>query len=199
MEQICCISLNSMCSFKHLINISMFVAFFVMTLVPFAIHADSPDLQTPDPVIYLSDNLDEKDNLGWCIDTRGRGFSEQLHAHSCKPQGGDVQFYYSEKTRQIVSATFAGKCASLLSPAADGVSLGLVDCSPTSTLQLFTYLRETSEFRPNDDDSLCLVVGATSRSAGPFMSRNLELAACDSTDAKYKQWQIKGGEDESVQ
>ena len=63
MEQICCISLNSMCSFKHLKNISMFVAFFVMTLVPFAIHADSPDLQTPDPVIYLSDNLDEKERM----------------------------------------------------------------------------------------------------------------------------------------
>jgi len=60
-----------------------------------------PILQTPSPVIYLADNLDEQDQLGYCIDTRGRGFNEKLHAHSCKAKGGDVQFFYNKETLQI--------------------------------------------------------------------------------------------------
>ena len=180
-------------------SLKIFIGFISIALVPLTTQANSPELQTPEPVIHLSDNLDEKDKLGWCIDTKGRGFSEQLHAHSCKPQGGDVQFYFNKKTRQIVSATYAGKCATLLFPAADGVSLGLVDCSPTSSLQLFTYDRDSSEIRPTDDLKLCLVVGATSQSAGPFMSRSLELGSCDAIESKYKQWQIKGEVDESMQ
>ena len=53
-------------------------------------------IETPSPVIHLRDNLDEADGLGWCIDTIGRGLSNQLHAHSCKPQGGDVQFRFDD-------------------------------------------------------------------------------------------------------
>ena len=70
----------------------------------------SPILQTPSPVIYLADNLDEQDQLGYCIDTRGRGFNEKLHAHSCKPRGGDVQFLYKKETLQICSVAFPGYC-----------------------------------------------------------------------------------------
>lgn len=66
----------------------------VLALLTAPALADTPELRTPPPVIYLSDNLDEVDRLGWCIDTRGRGFSEHLQAHSCKPQGGDVQFQH---------------------------------------------------------------------------------------------------------
>ena len=47
--------------------------------------------------------------------------------------------------------------------------------------------------RPGADRNLCLVVGAESRTAGPFMSRSLELAPCASTDATRKQWRVKGG------
>ena len=70
--------------------------------------SNPPILQTPSPVIYLADNLDEKDQLGYCIDTRGRGFNEELHAHSCKPRGGDVQFSYNKETLQICSVEFTG-------------------------------------------------------------------------------------------
>lgn len=164
--------------------------FTLWTLLPLSAHAAPPDLQTPEPVIYLVDNLDEKDKLGWCIDTVGRGFSDQLHAHSCKPRGGDVQFYYNPSSQQIVSATYSGKCATLTSSAAPGGSLGLVDCSPLSSKQLFNYNQQTLEFSPKSDDNLCLVVGNKSQSAGPFMSRRLELADCKATDAKYKQWHI---------
>ena len=70
--------------------------------------SNPPILQTPSPVIYLADNLDEQDQLGYCIDTRGRDFNEELHAHSCKPKGGDVQFSYNKETLQICSVEFTG-------------------------------------------------------------------------------------------
>jgi len=168
-----------------------FAAFLLSSLVTLSANAAPPELQTPDPVIYLADNLDEQDNLGWCIDTLGRGWSEQLQTHSCKPQGGDVQFSYNEETRQIASVEFPGKCATLHEKAAAGVSFDLLDCSSTSAEQLFMYNEETSEFMPEADHSLCIAAGAGSQSAGPFMSRILELAPCASTDAKLKQWIIR--------
>ena len=163
----------------------------LMLCGPMAAYSAPPDLQTPAPVIYLADNLDEQDNLGFCIDTVGRGFAERLHAHSCKPRGGDVQFDYDRS--RIVSATYAGKCATLQAPAAAGVSLGLLDCSEASAGQIFEYDVDAMEFRPGADRDLCLVVGAESRTAGPFMSRSLELAPCASTDATRKQWGVKRG------
>ena len=162
-------------------------AVLLLLLIPVAASAAPPDLRTPAPVIYLADNLDEKDKLGWCIDTVGRGFGERLHAHSCKPRGGDVQFLYDKAARRIASA----KCATLTAPPATGVSLGLVDCSKDSAAQVFDYAAAAMEFRPGGDPSLCLVAGAAGRSAGPFMSRDLGLAPCGSTDAKLKQWRIK--------
>lgn len=169
------------------------IAVLGMLCVPLWAEAAPPSLRTPAPVIYLADNLDEQDRLGWCIDTVGRGFGERLHAHSCKPQGGDVQFAYDAEARRIVSATFAGKCATLTGPAAAGVSLGLVDCSKDSAGQDFDYDGGALAFRPGGDRTLCLAVGATGRSAGPFMSRDLALAPCAATEARYRQWRIERG------
>ena len=169
------------------------LAAFLLVCAPLWVSAAPPALQTPAPVIYLADNLDEQDDLGFCIDTVGRGFGERLHAHSCKPRGGDVQFSYDEAARRVASATYSGKCATLTAPAAAGVSLGLVDCSDDSPEQRFDYDRGTLEFRPAGDEGLCLAVGSASRTAGPFMSRSLELAPCGATDARHKQWRIEGG------
>ncbi|MDE0174727.1 MAG: hypothetical protein OYH76_02025 [Defluviicoccus sp.] len=169
------------------------IAVLGMLCVPLWAKAAPPSLRTPAPVIYLADNLDEQDRLGWCIDTVGRGFGERLHAHSCKPRGGDVQFAHDAEARRIVSATFAGKCAALTGPATAGVSLGLVDCSKDSPGQDFDYDGGALAFRPGGDRMLCLTVGAASRSAGPFMSRDLSLAPCASTDPRYRQWRVKGG------
>jgi len=173
-------------------KISWLSAFLLSSLVTLSANAATPELQTPAPVIYLADNIDEKDELGWCIDTLGRGWSEQLQTHSCKPQGGDVQFSYNKETRQIASVEFPGKCATLHETAAAGVSFDLLDCSSTSAAQLFIYNAETLEFMPEGDHDLCIAAGAESRSAGPFMSRNLELAPCAATDASLKQWVVKG-------
>ena len=163
-----------------------------LLLVAASAIAAPPVLQTPEPVIYLADNIDEQDELGWCIDTLGRGWSEQLQTHSCKPQGGDVQFAYDSEARRIESVEFPGKCATLHEEAAVGVSLDLLDCSSGSTAQLFIYDTETLEFTPENDRSLCIAAGADSRTAGPFMARTLELAPCASTDAALKQWIVKG-------
>ncbi len=173
------------------VRVSCLAILLLLLLVPMTAHSAPPELQTPAPVIYLADNLDEKDRLGWCIDTVGRGFGERLHAHSCKPRGGDVQFRYDRDARRIASATYDGKCATLAAPAAAGVSLGLVDCSSDSAAQAFDYDAEAMEFRPGADKALCLVAGAASRSAGPFMSRALELAPCASTAPTRKQWRMK--------
>ena len=154
--------------------------------------AAPPELQTPEPVIYLADNIDEQEELGWCIDTLGRGWSEQLQTHSCKPQGGDVQFAYDNEARQIMSVEFPGKCATLHEEAAAGVSFDLLDCDTTSPAQMFSYDAETLEFTPENDRSLCISAGAESRTAGPYMARVLELAPCASTDAALKQWIVKG-------
>ena len=104
-------------------------SFLFLGFGPLMVNAEPPELQAPSPVIYLADNLDEQDKLGWCIDTLGRGFSEQLQTHSCKPLGGDVQFSYNQETQQIMSVEFPGKCADLNQPAAEGVSFDLLDCS----------------------------------------------------------------------
>ena len=86
---------------KLLITIVSFVFLSVSE-----VKASTPNLKTPAPVIYLEDNLDEKDQLGYCIDTKGRGFGEKLHAHSCKPRRGDVQFRYDSENGRIESETF---------------------------------------------------------------------------------------------
>ena len=172
---------------------SMWFCLAFLVCLAASAYAAPPDLQTPAPVVYLADNLDEQDKLGWCIDTVGRGFGERLHAHSCKPRGGDVQFDYDRGARRIVSATYKGKCATLLAPAAAGATFGLLDCADNSAAQVFDYDAEAMEFRPGADRTLCLVVGAASRTAGPFMSRGLGLAPCAATDAARKQWRINAG------
>ena len=72
---------------------SMFAAMMLLVL-PLTGKAEEPAIQTQGTVIYLADNLNEEAKLGWCIDTQGRGFSDKLHSHSCKPTGGDTQFSF---------------------------------------------------------------------------------------------------------
>jgi len=152
-------------------------------------HAEEPTIQTPSPVIYLADNLDEKDKLGWCIDTVGRGFAERLHTHSCKPRGGDVQFSFMPETGQIVSVEFENYC--MANRPDTESTFGLETCDPKSSEQRFSYDADSRELRPSGRPEKCVIVGSNSRSAGPFMSRNLSLADCLDTEASFKEWVIK--------
>lgn len=152
--------------------------------------ADAPNLKTPHPVIHLADNLDEADQLGWCIDTLGRGFSEQLQAHSCKPQGGDVQFSYDPQSMQIKSVAFDGYCATLSAPEDPAVPFGLQQCQADDPTQQFVFHPETGQITLNDLSELCISVGEASRSAGPFMSRSLLLTSCEQTPEILTRWVI---------
>jgi len=171
------------------LSVREFCLFVITSSVPLS--AAPPQLKSASPVIYLADNLDEKDQLGWCIDTRGRGFSETLHAHSCKPDRGsaaDTQFSYSADTGKIQSVPFENKCMTLARAGDAEVPFTLVDCVADDPAQKFSYDEATMELRLGDDATMCVVVADSSASAGPFMSRRLVLVDCQSVDAKYKQW-----------
>ncbi len=156
------------------------------------LNSNVPNIQSPEPIIHLADNLDEQDKLGYCIDTEGRGFNDVLHVHSCKPTGEDVLFYYDEETQQICSATYPGFCAAMIGGPQIGMTINLVKSIPESSEQKFIYHKETGEFRPKDNTNLCLVTGSESDDAGPYMSRTLSLQPRESTDKKLKTWVIKG-------
>ncbi|WP_066223308.1 ricin-type beta-trefoil lectin domain protein [Formosa haliotis] len=151
-----------------------------------------PEIQSPEPIIYLADNLDEKDKLGYCIDTMSKGFNDTLHVHSCKPNGEDVLFYYDEDTQQICSATYPGYCAAMLGGPKIGLTISLVKSDPESSNQKFVYTKETGEFSPKEEPSLCLAAGSESSNAGPYMSRSLTLQSRKTTDKSLKSWVIKG-------
>ena len=153
---------------------------------------NAPSIQSPDPIIYLADNLDEQDKLGFCIDTDGKGFSDSLQVHSCKPNGDDVLFYYDEKTQQICSATYPGFSAAMIDGPKVGMMINLVKSDPESSEQKFIYNKESGEFRPKANTKLCLAAGNESDDAGPYMSRTLSLQLRESTDKSLKNWIIKG-------
>lgn len=144
------------------------------------------DVATPAPVLHLADNLDEARGLGWCIDTIGRGFSQELHVHSCKPQGGDVQFTYLPTTQQIGSVAFDRQCMTLIDANAT-VAFGLRDCD-ASAAQSFGFDAQTGQISPLNADNLCVAAGETIRDAGPFQSRDLILTACANVPQARKRW-----------
>lgn len=180
---------------KGLIMLTFFFAFYSCgksgaNEPELIVEFNAPFIQTPAPLIHLADNLDEQDKLGWCIDTQGIGFNEDLHVHSCKPAGGDVQFYYNEETSQICSVEYVDFCIEMTGGPMAGMSLRLVKSDPNSSEQKFIYDEESGEFRPESNDKLCLAAGVTSAAAGRYMSRTLSLEIVSDTDVSLKKWVI---------
>lgn len=163
----------------------------LLLIAPLAARSEAPDIQTQGTVIYLADNLNEEAKLGWCIDTQGRGFSEKLHSHSCKPGGGDTQFSFDEDTGMIQSVEFEGKCMTLNDPENTEVPFGMLDCVDGDTTQQFIYDKNSMEFRIGSDESQCVAVAETIIEAGPFQSRHLIFAPCTDLTPSYKQWVIR--------
>lgn len=155
-----------------------------------AAQAEEANVQTPTPVIHLKDNLGEADGLGWCIDTVGRGYAETLHAHSCKPKGGDVQFAFVPETGAIQSVAFSEKCVVVLSESAS-TDFGLTDCDNGDPAQRFSFDPVTGVIAPVGAMGQCMAVGERSRSAGPFMSRDLVLGACDAIEPTHRTWAVR--------
>ena len=112
-------------------------------------NAAPPDLRTPAPVIHLADNLDEADDLGWCIDTIGRGFSDRLHAHSCKPRGRETcSFVLTKPLARSFRFAFEEKCMVYLHPDDPSEPLGLVDCEAAADAQKFNYDPQSMTIHP---------------------------------------------------
>ena len=164
-----------------------FVAVMVALATGQAGFAGEVSVQTPAPVIHLKDNLDEADGLGWCIDTVGRGFAEFLHAHSCKPRGGDVQFAFEPGNALIRSVAFSGKCVVALAEGAP-TDFGLADCDAGSPSQRFGYSPSTLSLHDAQDPTRCMAVGKVSRPGpsypgtwcGPTATRRTRICAVGS-------------------
>lgn len=169
----------------------------VVLVLPVIAHADAPALQNTGPVIYLADNLDEKDNWGYCIDTQDRGRTERIQLHSCKPDSDnsldrDVLFSLNAETGRIEHVEFAGFCL-IVNEAGAETALGLLTCDDSDP-QKFTFDAGTGEIHPGADAETCLVASPDSKNAGPFMSRPLNIAACADTQAELKTFVVQGGE-----
>ena len=172
---------------KMLGPIAAAVAVFAAGQVGFA---EEASVRTPAPVIHLKDNLDEADGLGWCIDTVGRGFAEYLHAHSCKPRGGDVQFAFEHGSQLIRSVAFPDKCVVALADDAR-TDFGLADCDDGNPSQRFGYDPMAMSLHDAEDPTRCIAVGEASRSAGPFMSRDLVWSDCNAPGPELRSWVIR--------
>lgn len=153
--------------------------------------AVEPKIQMTGPVIYLADNLGETGQRGWCIDTLGRGQGDQLHAHSCKPEGEDTQFSYDETTDTIRSVAYENQCMSFTDPENAKVPFGLVDCVDGDARQKFAYDTESMEIHIGINSSQCVVVAKTISDAGPYQSRDLIASSCDEVDPSRKQWVVR--------
>lgn len=129
--------------------------------------------------------------LGWCIDTEGRGLSDQLHAPSCKPTGDDILFTYAAESGRIGSATYDGMCMAYSAPVSTENPFGLIACDESDEAQQFVYDEASMEIRLGLDATQCVTVSPTIDDAGPFQSRDLILAACDTLDSSFKQWVIQ--------
>ena len=169
---------------------SMFAAMMLLVL-PLTGKAEEPAIQTQGTVVYLADNLNEEAKLGWCIDTQGRGFSDKLHSHSCKPTGGDTQFSFDAMSGMIQSVEFEGKCMALNAPDNTEVPFGLLDCVEGDVTQQFKYDEDSMEFRIGTDESQCVTVAESIIEAGPFQSRYLIYAPCVDLSPSFKQWVIR--------
>ena len=150
-----------------------------------------PEIQMVGPVIYLADNLNEKENLGWCIDTEGKGQGDQLQAHSCKPAGDDTQYSYDITTSTIRSVNYDNQCMSFNDPENAVNPFGLVDCVDGDPKQQFAYDADNMEIRIGDDPSQCVTVAETIIEAGPYQSRDLIVASCQDLGASFKQWVVR--------
>lgn len=159
--------------------------------LPIYAYAKAPTIQTAGPVIHLADNLDEEASLGWCIDTEGRELSDQLQAHSCKPEGDDVLFTFAAENGMIASATYKGLCMAYNDPENAENPFGLIPCDEADPAQHFVYDDTTMEIQLASDPAQCVTVAVTIDDAGPYQSRDLILAPCDALDVKLKQWVIQ--------
>lgn len=159
------------------------------------IAAEPPTLRASGPIIYLADNLDEENGLGWCFDTIGPGLSEVIHARACSADDGDVEgrdfsFSYDQVSGRISAETFDGKCVTA-NTQGTGPAVGLYDCDPANAAQTFIYDAEKMTLHPGGDASICITAAAQSVDHGMLESRALAVEECNAVNATLREWLIK--------
>ncbi len=177
-------------------KLAMFATALLLGTVSLA-SADTPQVPTEAPYIVLSENHDEPNGYGFCLDTYGAGQSDLLQTHSCKPTkegeprnypGNDTRFKYDKSTQRVVSYPFEGYCMQIL--IAKGKSeFALLECSDHPR-QKFIYNESDQTLRLNEDEKSCVAVSSETVPAGPWVKRALTLQTCDEVDASLKQWSI---------
>ena len=159
--------------------------------------AKAPDVPTAAPYIVLSENFDEPNGYGFCLDTYGRGQSDLAQTHSCKPakegeprdfSGNDTRFVYNTVTGQIASYAFEGICMQALI-ASEVTVFALLECSDHPR-QKFLYSESDQTLRLDEDRDRCVTVAAETVPAGPWVKRPLMLQPCNEIDASLKQWTV---------
>jgi len=160
-------------------------------------HAEAPKAPSEAPYIVLSENHDEPNGYGFCIDTFGAGKSDLLHTHSCKPtnkdeprnfSGNDTRFDYNKDSLQIASYAFEGFCMQVL-VAKGKTEFALLECSDHPR-QKFVYNETDQTIRLNEDRDSCVTVVSETVPAGPWVKRPLSLQSCNDTETSLKQWII---------
>lgn len=181
-------------------NLTLIAALSVTSTIAAAATSpnNTPQVPSEPPYIVLSDNLDEPNGYGFCIDTYGRGKSELVQTHSCKPkapegsprdyQDNDARFEYDEAANRIRSYAFEGLCLQALL-ATGKTEFGLLKCSDTKH-QSFVYSEEDQTIRLLENAQLCLSVATETQEAGPWVKRPLELSDCASVDMSLAQWTV---------
>lgn len=173
------------------------IALGTLVIISNVAYADAPEVPTAAPYIVLSDNLDEPNGYGFCLDTYGPGKSDLMHTHSCKPQeegqprdyaGNDTRFNYNSNTGQIASYAFNGVCMQALI-ASDVTVFALLECSDHPR-QKFIYDDTDQTLRLAGEKEHCISVASETVPAGPWVKRPLMLQKCEEVDASLKQWNV---------
>ena len=163
----------------------------------------APEVPSLAPYIVLSDNLDEPNNYGFCIDTLSRGKNDLMQAHTCKPAregaerdapDNDVRFDYDPETLQIVSYAYEGYCMQALIAinrgGISGYAFGLLECDSELQRQKFVYDEDSGTLRLHEDQGQCIGVAPETQVAGPWVARPLVIEACGDLEDSLKQWTV---------
>ncbi len=172
--------------------------FAVCTILGTSALAAPPEVPTSAPYIVLSDNLDEPNGYGFCIDTMSLGLNDLMHSHTCKPQQEgaernspqhDVRFMFKADSMQVESYAFEGLCMQALLAAGRDTVFALLECSDAPR-QKFVYNQDDGTLRLEEDQARCVGVVSETVPAGPWVARGLVLAACDELEDSLKQWTV---------
>ena len=173
------------------------IALGALVVISNIAYADAPEVPSAGPYIVLSDNIDEPNGYGFCMDTLGAGQSDLMQTHSCKPhkddepkeyEGFDTRFSYDSATGQIESYPFDGFCMQALLTSTTAV-FALLECSDHSR-QKFVYDADDQTLRLAEDTERCVIVASETEEAGPWVKRSLMLQNCEEVDASLKQWSV---------